>query len=83
MSDLTSRKMAALIGQALEDDGLTQAEFCRRVGVSTKHLNTVLSGKATAREAQLDYWAFVLGRSFHVELKPLRFAEPNKEVNRG
>lgn len=59
----------SLIGQALEEDGLSQAEFCRRVGVTTKHLNQVLLGKATARLQALDYWAFVLGRTFVVTLE--------------
>jgi transcriptional regulator with XRE-family HTH domain len=60
--------MAALIAEALEKDGLSQAEFCRRAGVSTKHLNLVLNGKATARAATLDYWAWLLGRHFTVRL---------------
>lgn len=60
--------MAELIREALAEDGITQAAFCRMVGVSTKHLNLVLSGKASARPASLDYWAFVLGRRFSVTL---------------
>lgn len=61
--------MAELIKQALIEDGISQAEFCRRVGVSTKHLNLVLNGKVAARTAALDYWAFVLGRRFDVSLE--------------
>jgi len=61
--------MAELIGDALKKDGLSQAEFCRRAGVSTKHLNLVLQGKATAYPTTLDYWAFVLNRHFVVTLK--------------
>ena len=64
----TEERMASLIAAALTEDGLTQAEFCRRVGVSAKHLNQVLRGVATARPASLDYWAFALGREFVVEL---------------
>jgi len=60
--------MADQLAAALEVDGITQAEFARRTGVSPKHINQVLSGKATARHAQLDYWAFVLGREWHIEL---------------
>lgn len=60
--------MARLIGLALENDGISQAAFCRTVGVSPKHLSQVLNGKATARSAALDYWAFVLGRHFEVSL---------------
>lgn len=61
--------MAELIKEALAADGITQGAFCRQVGVSTKHLNLVLQGKATARSATLDYWAFVLGRRFDVTLE--------------
>jgi len=65
---LTEHKMAFLIRDALVEQGITQAAFCKMVGVSTKHLNLVLNGKATARSAQLDYWAFVLGKKFSVTL---------------
>lgn len=67
-SDLTIHEMGRLIGQALDEDGITQAEFCRRVGCSTKHLNRVISGAATAHPSQLDYWAFVLGRRWRISL---------------
>lgn len=60
--------MAAMIAQALEEDGLTQAAFARMVGVSQKHVSTVLTGKATAKVASLDYWAFALNRRFVVSL---------------
>ncbi len=65
---MTEPEMARLICRALLEDGISQAEFCRRVGVSPKHLNTVFKGHATARPATLDYWAFVLGRHFDVAL---------------
>lgn len=65
---LTAAVMAHLLAEAIEADGLTQAEFARRVGASTKHVNQVLTGKAHAYQATLDYWAFVLGRGWHIEL---------------
>lgn len=65
---MTSLEMARLIGDALERDDISQAEFCRRVGVSPKHLNNVLQGHAQASFGALDYWAFVLGRRFTVDL---------------
>lgn len=65
----TAAVMGALIGQALAEDGLTQAEFARRVGVSTKHLNSVIRGRAVATAAQLDYWAFALGRRWSITLE--------------
>lgn len=67
---LTSIHMGELIGTALQDAGITQAEFCRRVGVSAKHLNRVINGHATAHPGQLDYWAFVLGLRWDVQLVP-------------
>lgn len=67
----TSVRMGRMIGEALEADGISQAEFCRMVGVSTKHLNLVINGKAVAKDAQLDYWAFVLGRRWALSLEPM------------
>lgn len=69
MTVLTAEVMARLIGEALAEDEMSQAEFARRAGVSTKHVNQVLRGHVTARHAQLDYWAFVLGRRFAVSLE--------------
>ena len=65
---LTAQRMGAAIGAALEADGISQAEFSRRVGTSTKHLNQVISGTAVARAAELDYWAWALGREWTVTL---------------
>jgi transcriptional regulator with XRE-family HTH domain len=65
---LTATIMARLIAEAIEADGLTQAEFARRVGASQKHVSQVLTGKAHAYQATLDYWAFVLGRRWSVDL---------------
>lgn len=65
---MTERKMALLMADHLDSVGLTQAEFCRQVGVSPKHMSQVLSGQATARPASLDYWAWVLGMHFTVKL---------------
>jgi hypothetical protein len=65
---LTSLTMGALVGLALAEDGVSQAEFCRRVGVSPKHLNEVIRGRAVATATQLDYWAFALGRRWSVAL---------------
>lgn len=66
---LTAEVMADLIAAALAEDGLSQAEFARRAGVSAKHVNQVVNRRVTARHAQLDYWAFVLGRRFVVSLE--------------
>jgi transcriptional regulator with XRE-family HTH domain len=60
------------IREALTDQGLSQAEFARRVGVSQKHLCKVLGGSSNAQLATLDYWAFVLGFRFMVGRAPLQ-----------
>lgn len=69
MGELSAERMAGLLAAALAEDDMTQAEFARRAGVSTKHVNQVLNGRVTARHAQLDYWAFVLGRRFAITLE--------------
>ncbi len=64
-------QMAAMVLSVLDDSGMTQAEFARRVGASTKHVNQVLTGKAHAYQATLDYWVFVLGRRWEIDLVPM------------
>lgn len=39
--------MRAQVRAALESAGISQAEACRRLGCSTKHLNQMLTGKKT------------------------------------
>jgi transcriptional regulator with XRE-family HTH domain len=63
--------MAQLLQTALADAGIPQAVFARRVGVSAKHLNQVLRGRATARMAALDYWAFTLGCTWEITLRKM------------
>lgn len=67
--NLSANIMGYLIRDALAEDGISQAEFARRVGVSAKHLNAVVNGKGVARSGQLDYWAFILGREWHISLE--------------
>lgn len=62
------QQMIDLLNAALEADGLTQAELAKRTGHTPKHINQVLTGRKTASPGALDYWAFVLGREWHVEL---------------
>lgn len=61
--------MIELLAAHMEAEGITQAELARRTGRSAKHINQVFMGKAGTSE--LDYWAFVLGFQFTVELVPL------------
>jgi transcriptional regulator with XRE-family HTH domain len=42
----TQDQLRRVVKQALEDEGLAQAEVCRRLGLSTKHLNCMLQGKS-------------------------------------
>lgn len=64
----TQMAMADEISRTLKELGVTQAELARRAGVSFKHVNQVLSGKAGAQVGQLDYWAFLLGKRWKVTL---------------
>lgn len=64
----TQEAMANEISRVLEDLGVTQAELARRAGVTAKHVNLVLSGKAGAQIGQLDYWAYLLGKRWKVTL---------------
>lgn len=66
----TQQFMGQLIADALAERDIAQAEFARRTGVSPKHLNQVVTGKATAAPGMLDYWAFLLGYEWKVQLVP-------------
>jgi transcriptional regulator with XRE-family HTH domain len=68
----TEERVAALLADALEASGRSQAALARRIGVSAKHLNLVLNGKATARSQALDYWAFALGLESGVSLAEIK-----------
>lgn len=67
--ELYALAMGRMIGAALTEDGMSQAEFARRVGISEKHLSQVVTGKVVASHAQLDYLAFALGRQWTVALE--------------
>lgn len=58
-----------LVKAALSEQGISQARFAEMIGRTEKHVSRVLTGKAGT--AELDYWALVLGFSFHVEARPL------------
>lgn len=66
---LVTQRMIELLAAHMEAEGITQAELSRRTGRTTKHINQVFRSKAGTSE--LDYWAFVLGFKFEVELVPL------------
>lgn len=68
---LTRERMALLIKATLDEQGIKQAEFARRAGVTEKHISRTMTGAQFASMEQLDYWAFVLGYQWHIELQPL------------
>jgi transcriptional regulator with XRE-family HTH domain len=60
--------MAVMVRAAIAADGLTQAEFARRVGVTEKHVSRFMTGASFVSMETLDYWAFVLGRHWTIDL---------------
>lgn len=62
------RQCARLLLAALEEDGMTQADFARRVGVSQKHVSMFVKGHAGVNPETLDRWALALGRDWFVDL---------------
>jgi transcriptional regulator with XRE-family HTH domain len=79
MTKLTIRAMGGLIGAALDEDGISQAEFARLTGCSAKHVNQVVNGNGTATTSMLDYWAYILGRQWTVNLTPTQPPTPPPE----
>ncbi len=67
MNPLVIDQQRTLIRQEMERQGVTQAEMARRTGRTPKHINQVFNGKAGT--AELDYWAFVLGVRFVVQIE--------------
>lgn len=62
----TIDKMAQLLREHMDANDISQAHLARLIGRTPKHVNQVLNGKAGTGE--LDYWAFVLGWEFDVNL---------------
>lgn len=67
----TSLSMAAAIREAVDAEGLSNAEFARLVGATPKHVGRVLRGTDTARVSTLEQWANRLGRRWQVGLVKL------------
>jgi transcriptional regulator with XRE-family HTH domain len=74
MSMNTHDTMVDQISRTLKARKISQADFCRTVNTSTKHLNRVLMGHDLTRTATLDRWAEALGLRFEVILVPLEEA---------
>ncbi len=47
MTGDAERNLRTQVRAALDTAGISQAEACRQLGISTKHLNQMLTGKAT------------------------------------
>lgn len=73
--ELTAVKMGRALALRLDELGMAQSEFARRIGASEKHVSLVLNGVKTAHMATLDYWAFCLGARFQVTLSTTEMAE--------
>lgn len=54
----------------LEAQGVTQAELARNMGVSAKHVNQMVGGKAGAL-GMFDFAAFTLGCQWELSLEPM------------
>lgn len=54
-------QFAAIIIDRLDALGWTQADLAREMGVTPKHINQMLTGKATGSPGMLDFAAFTLG----------------------
>lgn len=47
MTGTAERDLRTQVRAALDTAGISQAEACRELGLSTKHMNMMLTGKAT------------------------------------
>jgi len=47
MTGTAERDLRIQVRAALDTAGISQAEACRQLGLSTKHMNMMLTGKAT------------------------------------
>jgi len=54
-------QFAAIITERLDAIGWSQADLAREMGVTQKHINQMLNGKATGSPGMLDFVAFTLG----------------------
>lgn len=51
----------------MEEDGISQTELAKNMGISAKHINQMVSGKSGAI-AMYEYAAFALGRTWGLSL---------------
>jgi hypothetical protein len=77
---LTVHRMGRMLGEELTARGISQADFCRWVGTTTKHLNEVIRGRCAAHPSTLNYWAWTLGLEWGLELRSRSDRESNNGV---
>jgi transcriptional regulator with XRE-family HTH domain len=61
-------QLAEQLTKALADEGMTQADLARAMGLSPKHVNHMVNGKSGAL-AMYDFAAFTLGRRWVLTLE--------------
>jgi Helix-turn-helix. len=59
-------ELRALVNDALRAAGMSQAEACRRLNVSTKHLNQMLKGRAPLSLAWAERILAAAGRDLRI-----------------
>ncbi|MFJ3984380.1 helix-turn-helix transcriptional regulator [Streptomyces fungicidicus] len=62
-------ELCHLVRQALTTAGLTQAEAARKLGISTKHLHMMLSGRSTLSLARAEQLLALCGQKLAIHLK--------------
>lgn len=67
----TAKYMAGLLAKRAAKLGLSQRQFADLVGATTKHINLVFNGKATAHVDTLTNWADQLGASFVIYMEDI------------
>lgn len=68
MPEKLRAQLASLLIEALEEDGITQADLARDLGLSPKHVNQMVKGKSGAL-AMYEFAAFALGRRWVLTLE--------------
>lgn len=76
-SEKLGAQFATVINAKLVELGMSQADLAREMGVTPKHINQMLTGKATGSPGMLDYCAHVLGFEWSVTASP---AAPTEET---
>lgn len=64
-----SQQIAEAVADALQQDGMSQAELARTTGLSAKHINKVVNGESGAAFGLYDYLAHTLSRRWVVTLE--------------